>query len=76
MYARHFFDNVFGARPEADDFKWKVAPAGRDAKVRLVWRYVMDAMMLTREDDTQILEEDNVPRQSEVRVRPLVNLFT
>ena len=37
-------------------------------------RHVVDAVMLPRQDDVQVLEDGDVARQPEVRVRPLVDL--
>ena len=34
----------------------------------------MDAVVLARKDDVQILQEHHPTRKAEVRVRPLVNL--
>lgn len=51
-----------------------VQPAGGDAKVRLVRRHVVDSVMAPGQDHVVFLEEYHPRRQTEVGVRPLVNL--
>ena len=61
-------------RPEADRLERVVEPAGGDAEERLVRRHVVDAVVAPRQNDMQVLQQRDVARQAEVRVRPLVKL--
>ena len=51
-----------------------VEPPGCDAIVGVVGRHVVDAVVLDGQDQVQGLQHLDVPRQAEVRVRPLVDL--
>ena len=68
-------DETLCARPEADQLERVVEPAGGNTVVRLVRRHVVDSMMFTRQDNVKILQDGDVPRQSEVCVGPLVDLL-
>ena len=72
--ARHALDVTLEERPEADRLERVVEPAGRDAEERLVRRHVVDAVVTPRQNDMQVLQQRDVARQAEVRVRPLVKL--
>ena len=67
-------DQIFAGSPEVDLFKWPVEPASRYAEVGLVRWDVVDAMMLARQDDMQVLQNTDVARKAKVGVRPLVDL--
>lgn len=54
-------------------FSWQTCG---DAEVRLVWGDVMDAVVLAGKDDVAILQEHDPTGETEVRVRPLVNLVS
>lgn len=45
-----------------------------NAEVRLVWRHMMDPVMLSRQDNVPVLQEYDPAWKTKVRVRPLVNL--
>ena len=72
--ARHALDVTLEERPEADRLERVVEPAGRDAEERLVRRHVVDTVVTPRQNDMQVLQQRDVTRQAEVRVRPLVKL--
>lgn len=50
-----FLDYCFKSRPETDHLKRIIQPASGDAEVGLVWRNVMDAMMLPGQNDVRVL---------------------
>ena len=67
-------DEALETRPEVDHFKRVIEPAGRDAEVRVMWRDVVHAVMASRQQNVQRLQEHDRTRQTKVRVRPLVYL--
>ena len=71
---RNSSDQQLQTRPESDHLKWEVEPAGRDAEVRVVRRDVMNAVVASRKQDVNTLQEYDRTRQAKVRVRPLVDL--
>ena len=51
-----------------DHLKWVVEPASGDAEVGFMWRHMVDAVMFTRQDDAQILEDGDVAGETKIRV--------
>lgn len=74
LHAAQFLDDSLQAGPEMQGFKRVVQPASGNAEVRVVGSHVVDSVVLTRENYVCVLQEGDVPRETEIRVRPLVNL--
>lgn len=69
-------DDLFQMIPELDLLERVVEPTGGDAKVGVVRRDVVHAMMNAWQNDVHVLQDGYVARQAEVRVRPFVKLET
>jgi hypothetical protein len=70
MAAGGAFHEPLETRLETRFLQQPVEPAGRDAEVSLVRRYVI----APRRDQMPVLQSLDRPRQVRVRVRPLVDL--
>ena len=74
MAAGGAFDEPLETRPETRLLQRPVEPAGRDAEVSFVRRYVVNAVVAPRQDQMPVLQPLDRPRQVRVRVRPFVDL--
>ena len=68
------FDEPLETRPETRLLQRPVEPAGRDAQVSFVRRYVVNAVVPPRQDQMPVLQSLDNQRQVRVRVRPFVDL--
>jgi hypothetical protein len=71
MAASGALDEPLETRPETRLLQRPVEPAGRDAEVSFVRRYVVNAVVEPRQDQMQSLDR---PRQVRVRVQPFKDL--
>ena len=67
-------NDALEGRPESQVLERIVEPTSGDTKVGLMWCHVVDAVVLARQDDVQVLEDGDVPGQAKVCVRPFVDL--
>lgn len=74
LLSGHSLDQILQVPPESQLLQRVVQPTCRDAEVGLVGGDVVDAVVLSRQDDVAALQKHDPPRQPEVRVRPLVDL--
>lgn len=67
-------DHVFQTPPEPNLLQWIVQPTSCNAEVCLVWRHMVNPVMLPRQDNMPVLEKDDPAWKTKICVRPLVNL--
>ena len=66
--SRSFLNNTLKCRPKANVLKGVVEPPGGDAEERLMWRHMVDAVVLPGQDYVQVLEDGDVPGKAKVCV--------